>query len=99
MRRAAGRGCATLLKSSGPFLTPSSSQTQTYERCASLAAALVRHKHGHVGKVHGVILSLPYCPRRAEIPLLANNFLKGAPVIRPSQDELLCPLDLSFLEN
>jgi hypothetical protein len=87
-----------------PCLTRWSSQTQTCERCASLAATLVRQnsqfKHGHVGEVHGVILCLPYCPRRAEIPLLANNFLEGAPVIRrPSQDELLCALDFAFLRK
>jgi hypothetical protein len=95
--------------SSGRFLSGALPNTfvkpnATCERCASLAATLVRQnpqfEHGHVGEVHGVILSLPHCPRRAKIPLLANNFLEGAPVIRrPSQDELLCALDFAFLEN
>ena len=44
--------------------------------------------------------SLLYCPGWAEIPLLTNNFLEGAPAIRrPSQGELLRALDFSFLEN
>src|ERR1700686_4062795 len=82
----------------------SSSQTQTCERCASHSATLVRQNlqfnDGHIGQIDGVVLSLPYCHRWSEIPLLANNFLEGTPVIRrPSQSELLCALGFGFLEN
>ena len=63
-----------------------SSHTQTCERCASRSATLVRQnpqfKHCHVGELHGVVLSLPHRQRWAEIPLLANNFSEGTPVIR-----------------
>ena len=64
----------------------SSCQAQFCERCASLSATLIRQnpqlKNSHVAKFHGVILSLTYCPRRAKIPLLANNFSEGTPAIR-----------------
>ena len=63
-----------------------SSHSQTCERCASRSATLVRQnpqfKHCHVGELHGVVLSLPHSQRWAEIPLLANNFSEGTPVIR-----------------
>src|ERR1700675_3265217 len=61
-----------------------SGHTQTSERCSGCAATLVRQnpqlKHGDVAQVHVVLLSLPYRPRRAKIPLLADNFSEGTPV-------------------
>src|ERR1700720_895052 len=78
-----------------------SSETQACKRSTCLAATLIRNnlqfKDGHIGQIDGVVLSLPYCHRWTEIPLLANNFSEGTPVIRgPSQGELLCALGFGF---
>ena len=83
---------------------PSQANRKLASDAASLRATLVgqnlQFKYRHVGEFDGVVLSLPYCPGWAEIPLLANDFSKRMSVIRrPSQDKLLGALDFGLLEN
>jgi len=73
----------------GPFWclpARSSCQAQPCERCTRIAARLIGHdpqlKNSHAAEFDSVVLSLAYCPGRAKIPLLTNNFAERPAAIR-----------------
>src|SRR5437667_2142150 len=81
-----------------------SRQAQTFERGASASATHVRDDNqfedGDACELNRIILDLADRLRRAEVPLLANNFPKRvAAVARPAQDELLGPRRFFFFKN
>jgi len=81
-----------------------SRQAQALERGANCTAAKVRYdrkfERGDIGEFDTVFLNFSHRRRRAEIPLLADDFAKPLRARRgPSQDELLCSSGFVFLEN
>ena len=80
-----------------------SRHAHSLERGASRPSTDVRHnnqlKDGDIRELNLIFLALAHCIRGTEIPLLSHNFLKRAPVRRPSQNELLGTLRLGFFED
>ena len=76
-----------------------SGQTEVLQRRAGDSATDIRFddqfEYLNVVKVHLILFNFAYRFGWTEIPLLANNLVKCGPAIRrPSQNELLCTLNL-----
>src|SRR5438105_2647749 len=81
-----------------------SRHAQTLKRGASRSSTDVRNddqfKSRDIREFNLIFFNLAYRVRRAEVPLLADNFPKRAPAIgRPTHDELLRPRGFSFFKD